>query len=374
MTNIKLYARDGAIVSRVDKDIRDLIDSIDVKAGQIIVDYGCSNSGHIGIILAGNFPSSTVHLVADNLKDTKAVRRNIKENNLNNVFIHIDDSLSFLDTSNVDLIIMKPSGYEGKEVLRARITDSWSHIALGGQLYLSAHMRHGAPSLMKLADEVFGGHEVLKKGGGTRIIRATRTTFQADQNDRMANLIEAQILDKPYRFQTASALFSRDQVDKGSLLLLESVDIAGSRAILDLGCGYGVIGIVTADRHRDKQVTLVDIEIQAVKTTMANISLNGVEGNTRVMLSDGFEELQGSKFDLILSHFPLHIPKAEQERLLRAAKNALTPGGRFCLVALSAYDLRALLQSIFNNISTAADTSERATPGERYRVLCATKM
>ncbi|MFL5805265.1 MAG: methyltransferase, partial [Roseiflexaceae bacterium] len=247
----------------------------------------------------------------------------------------------------------------------------------GGQLYLVAHMRHGAPSLMKMADDIFGNHEVLKKGGGgIRIIRAIRTTFQAkeNQNDRTANLIQAEILDKQYRFRTASALFSRDQVDRGSLLLLESVGINSSRTILDLGCGYGVIGIVTANRHRDKQITLVDIEIRAIKATMANISLNDVEDNTQVVMSDGFEELQGSKFDLILSHFPLHISKAEQERLLRAAKNALNPGGRFCLVALSAYDLRAPFQSIFNNISIIADTSESKIPGERYRVLCATKM
>src|SRR5258706_3023079 len=130
MSNIRLYTREGAVVSQVDKGIRHLIESIDIKTGQAIVDYGCSNGGHIGIILASDFPSITVHLVADNLKDAKTTRRNLKENNLHNASIHIDDSLSFLEDGKVDMIILQSSGYEGKESLRARIADSWLDLAL----------------------------------------------------------------------------------------------------------------------------------------------------------------------------------------------------------------------------------------------------
>jgi 16S rRNA (guanine1207-N2)-methyltransferase len=375
MTTIRLYTREGTVVSRIDKDIQGFLRSLDVKAGQIVVDYGCSTNGQIGLSIASRFPSSTVYMVADNIKDAKTIRKSVEENRLSNVSIHIDDSLEFLEQSTVDLIIIKPAGYEGKENLRAKIANSLYHLALGGRLYLMAHMHRGAPSLIKIVDEIFSNHEIIGKGGGIRIVEAIKTTTQAKESRDSSAItsIKAQISDREYTFQTNPALFSKDQIDMGSLLLLDALEVGEGQAILDLGCGYGVLGIVIADQHPDSQVTLVDIDIQAIKATAANMHLNSVQRNTRVLLSDGFEELQGATFDLILSHFPLHIPKVEQERLLSGAKNALNVGGRFYLVVHSAYDLRPMLQYCFNTISIVTDTNKRANPGERYRVLCATK-
>jgi 16S rRNA (guanine1207-N2)-methyltransferase len=325
-------------------------------------------------MIASEFPSSTVYLVADNLKYAQTAEKNIKENRLQNASVYVDDTLQCLQGRLAAIVIMKPSGYEGKKVMKFRVAESARHLVPEGQLYLVTHMRRGAPGLMDMLDEIFGDHEVLEKGaGGVRVVRATNTAFkrEEDHDEGAANIIEAQILSKQYKFQTSQGLFSREQVDKGTILLLESVGINDAWTILDLGCGYGVIGITIADRCPETKVVLVDVDRQAIKATMANTRLNDVERNTQVIMSDGLKELSEFRFDLILSHFPLHIPKPEQARLLREARDALTPEGRLCLVALSSYDLQPMLQSIFNNISIIVDTSESEMQGGKYRVLCA---
>jgi 16S rRNA (guanine1207-N2)-methyltransferase len=151
------------------------------------------------------------------------------------------------------------------------------------------------------------------------------------------------------------------------------VDIAGAQTILDLGCGYGVIGIVTATSHPSSKVFLVDVDAQAVRAARLNAQLNGCERNTQILVSDGLRAVATVTFDLILSHFPLHIPKEDQVRLLSEARDALRPGGRLCLVALVAYDLRFLMKSVFGNVTVIADTSYKEDNSERYRVLCSAK-
>lgn len=143
------------------------------------------------------------------------------------------------------------------------------------------------------------------------------------------------------RFRTASGVFSRKAIDPGTRLLLEAADPAGARAILDLGCGYGVAGIVTAARAPQARVTLVDINPRAVALAEENIHLNQVS-NAEVRCGDGCAPVAGERFDLILFNPPIRAGRGVVVRLLTEAAERLRPGGRVYLVARTRQGARTL--------------------------------
>jgi 16S rRNA (guanine1207-N2)-methyltransferase len=360
----------------LDKGTQYLLSTIMVEPGNIIVDYGSADNGNLGIHVASMYASSKVYLVANDLRTSQIAQQCRREKALHNVSVYTDDSLRCLERTRPTIVIIKPSGYEGNKRIRAKFAESMRSLAQGGSLYFVTNMHKGAPTFMRMLDEIFGNHEVLKRGGGgIRIVRSVKTSEPVEEvhEEQTKSLIEADILGKRYIFQTGQALFSKDKIDKGTLLLLESIKVDNPRSILDLGCGYGVIGVVMADRLKGAKVTLVDVDMQAVKAAAANAHLNGFENNTSIIMSDGLKELPKAEFDLILSHFPLHIPQEEQVRLLKESRNALNHGGKLCLVALSSYDLRPMLQSIFGNIHVVADSNQKENPAERYTVLSSIK-
>lgn len=159
--------------------------------------------------------------------------------------------------------------------------------------------------------------------------------------------------DRVYRFRTAAGVFSRDAVDRGTRLLLEAVDPAGAAQILDLGCGYGVVGIVMAARAPQAHVTLVDINPRAVALAEENVRLNGVP-TAEVRCGDGCAPVAGGRFDLILLNPPIRAGRAVVVRLLSEARACLGPGGRLYLVARTrqgARTLGRLMESVYARVA-----------------------
>jgi 16S rRNA (guanine1207-N2)-methyltransferase len=141
--------------------------------------------------------------------------------------------------------------------------------------------------------------------------------------------------------------------------------------MLDLGCGYGPVGIVLAAVYPQASVVLADVDSRAVSLATQNVALNGLTGRADVRLSDGLRHLGGLTFDAIVSHFPLHVPREEQTRLLHEARDALSERGQVYLCELAAYDLRPAMRAVFGHSRTVAEG--RAGSGDRYRVLAASK-
>ena len=146
---------------------------------------------------------------------------------------------------------------------------------------------------------------------------------------------------REYRFRTAAGVFSRGGVDRGTRLMLEAVDPGAAGTVLDLGCGYGALGIVMAGRAPRARVTLVDINPRAVALAAANIRGNGV-ANAEARAGDGCAPVGNALFDLILFNPPIRAGRAVVLRLLGEAHVHLVPGGRFYLVARTSQGARTL--------------------------------
>ena|SRR5699024_404490 len=144
--------------------------------------------------------------------------------------------------------------------------------------------------------------------------------------------ITASLKGEAFTFQTGAGVFSKREVDFGSRLLIESFqmpELAGD--ILDLGCGYGPIGISVAYFHRHRHVFLADINERALSLAKRNATMNDVE-NVTILQSDGLAELSEKTFAAVITNPPIRAGKQVIQRFYKESKECLLPGGELWVV------------------------------------------
>jgi len=146
------------------------------------------------------------------------------------------------------------------------------------------------------------------------------------------HIIRARIKNFDLIFKSASGIFSATEIDKASKLLIEKAEIPTHSRILDLGCGYGMIGIVAAKSCPTCYVTLTDINKRAVTLAKENILLNRV-GNAEARQGDIYESVQDGKFDVILLNPPMAAGRDIVLRMIKQAPNYLNNYGSLQIVA-----------------------------------------
>ena len=130
-------------------------------------------------------------------------------------------------------------------------------------------------------------------------------------------------------FDTDAGVFSKQHVDPGSELLCKALpeDIAGR--VLDMGCGWGAMTIMTLARFPKAQVTMADVNERALALAVSNVAKNHMEAVA--ILSDGFEKIEG-EFDAVITNPPIRAGKAVIYKMFEDAKEHLVPGGALYLV------------------------------------------
>lgn len=170
------------------------------------------------------------------------------------------------------------------------------------------------------------------------------------------------------RFRATWGVFSPRSVDDGSRMLLDHVEVAPDFDCLDLGCGYGVLGITLARMAPEGQTLLLDKDYVAIDYARTNIALNRVD-NARAELSNGFSVLRDQKFDLIVSNIPAKVGNEMLSLFLHDAWHHLKPGGRFVVVTITG--LRKFMQRNFKDVF---GNYKKHKQGPAYTVASATRM
>lgn len=140
--------------------------------------------------------------------------------------------------------------------------------------------------------------------------------------------------DHELSFATTWGLFSPRAVDEGSQLLLKHLDIELADDCLDLGCGYGVLGLHMAKMAPQGHTLLVDKDFVAVEYSEKNRLLNRIH-NASCQLSNGFEQIPKQSFDIIVSNIPAKVGKEMLYIYLFDALKYLKPGGSFYIVTIT---------------------------------------
>jgi 16S RNA G1207 methylase RsmC len=149
---------------------------------------------------------------------------------------------------------------------------------------------------------------------------------------------------------TAPALFSPKGPDAGSLAMLSSVVLTPEDKVLDLGCGYGLVGIYAAKLIGGSRVTMSDIDPAAVAAAGENARLNGVP-EVRVVLSDGFGGIDDAGYTHILNNPPYQSDFSVAKRFIEKGFNRLALGGRLVMVTKRKAWYKNKLTSIFGGVS-----------------------
>ncbi|WP_100486457.1 class I SAM-dependent methyltransferase [Sporolactobacillus pectinivorans] len=168
-------------------------------------------------------------------------------------------------------------------------------------------------------------------------------------------------------FVTDSGVFSKKGIDFGSRLLIESFrepEIPGK--ILDMGCGYGPIGISLGRSFPTRQVMMVDINERAVALAKENAKTNGVD--VLVSQSDLYETIEET-YAAIVTNPPIRAGKKIVRQILTESYQHLEPGGELWAVIQKKQggpSALTLLQDVFGRVDVAARK-------KGYHVFCARK-
>ncbi|KUP22149.1 class I SAM-dependent methyltransferase [Paenibacillus sp. DMB5] len=174
---------------------------------------------------------------------------------------------------------------------------------------------------------------------------------------------------KSLKFISDAGVFSKGDIDYGSRVLIESIEIPRNAAVLDVGCGYGPIGISAALLAPEGHVTMIDINSRAVELARENAGNNGVK-NITVKESDVLSAVQGQKFDVILTNPPIRAGKAVVHQIFEQAYEHLNEGGALWIVIQKkqgAPSAVAKLESLFPVV-------EEVTKDKGYRIIKAQKI
>ena len=156
--------------------------------------------------------------------------------------------------------------------------------------------------------------------------------YFSEDNDKLKSnpqVIALSINNTPLKFNTDDGVFSKSKLDRGTNVLLKYLELNESHnKILDLGCGYGVIGIYIS-KLLNKSVDMIDINKRAINLTIKNIQLNNVKANA--FISDGFSNVK-CKYDLIITNPPIKAGKDIVYRFFEDSAKFLNNNGEFYLV------------------------------------------
>jgi len=176
------------------------------------------------------------------------------------------------------------------------------------------------------------------------------------------------VLGKPFNFTSTWGLFSPEQLDEGSLMLLDYIEFRPTDSSIDLGCGYGVLGMTAARACPQGQHLLIDKDFVAIEYARRNCAANGLT-NAEVQLSNGFRQVDPARrFDLVMSNLPAKASKEQHYLYLLDAWHAMTPGARFYVVTING--LREFMSRTFKEVF---GNSSKLKQGKTYTITMAEK-
>ena len=181
-------------------------------------------------------------------------------------------------------------------------------------------------------------------------------------------IIKTRLRGIPFEFLTAASVFSKKRVDTGTRFLIETMNLPKSGCVLDVGCGYGAVGIAAATFNTATQVFLTDVNMRAVGLARENVVRNRVQ-NAEVRYGCLYEPVEDLTFNCILSNPPVSAGMETVKAIITEAPTVMTEKATLQMVVrskIAGKSLPALFEATFGNCEVLARESG-------YRVLMAEK-
>jgi 16S rRNA (guanine1207-N2)-methyltransferase len=169
-------------------------------------------------------------------------------------------------------------------------------------------------------------------------------------------------------FYTDRGVFSKEKVDFGSELLIDVIEANEDAKILDVGCGYGPIGLSLAKESSKRSITMVDVNQRALTLAGKNAKVNGIE-NISIQESDLLVNVEDRDFDLIISNPPIRAGKDVVHTLFEQSYDHLKPEGELWIVIQK----KQGSPSAIKKLESLFEIVEEVTKKKGYRIIRAKK-
>ena len=180
--------------------------------------------------------------------------------------------------------------------------------------------------------------------------------------------IQTTLLGHDLILKTRWGVFSPRSIDDGTLLLMKYLEVAKKDKCLDLGCGYGPIGLAVAKSCPQGEVHMVDKDFVAVELSNNNAKLNHID-NAKAYLSDAFLSVnKDNYFDQIISNVPAKVGREQLSIIFYDAYDALKPGGKITFVTIN-----GLRNFIKDNFKSVFGNYKKLKQGQKYTISQAIK-
>lgn len=255
-------------------------------------------------------------------------------------------------------VFYHPAGHAAKGQVFHWIDIAFEKMERGGTFYLAGQKDRGVLSYVKYLAAVFGQSQRVARTGRMQYFSAIKTQMDSlCEPTEIEHLIEGSNLTTDgLQFKTLDGVFSRDGIDPGSRLLLKHIVVKKDAEVMDVGCGYGLLGIVCAKRVLGGHVWMGDVSARAVACAQENVELNKVT-NASVAVSDLYEAPADQQFDLIVSNPPFHEGNQTGWPLIDGAFDRLKQGGELMIVVMRSGPYMNRMQTVFGDVDMCAEQS-----------------
>ncbi len=352
-----------------------LAEHLVTKAGDTVVHLNCGN-GLVGAVAdAGG--AARVLLADRNVVSVEAARRTLHANRATNAEVFAGHSALALPGGIAAETVAIRIPQERLALLQL-LADAFAMLKTGGRCYVAGATNEGIKTATTTIESIFGNARVLARDSTHRIVSAVKRA------DVPAN---AEVLDNPFldpnHFNELTAtlrgiprtlysrpgVFSWDHIDEATSILAETMEVRVGDNVLDIGCGYGVLGVVAASLSGTGRITMLDADTEAIRSATRSADANGLTGY-RALASDVASAVRGERFDVVVTNPPFHVGKATDldvpRQFIQDAWDGLREGGRLFLVANRTLPYEQAVRHRFGNVANVHD-------GPRFKVLTATR-
>ncbi len=340
----------------------------------IVLQFG-SNNGVLSAFLARQLARGRISVTDSNFTALTLTHKTISANHLSNVEIITDVDLPRSLYKHYDVALIQIP--KGRQLIRRWLLQA--HLALlpGGCLYIAGSNDMGIQSAIKDATELYGSGQILAYKKSNRICRLVKQSGDIPKPDWASSPgiapgtwieFDIHMLDNHFRIRSLPGVFSHDHLDAGTEMLLQNIKIPPGAKVLDVGCGYGMIGMFAAAQDAG-WVDLVDNDLLAVAACKETLSLNHIT-NATVFTGDLLNPVAANHYDLILSNPPFHtahdVDYRVTETIIRQSYQSLVPGGQLVVVANRFIPYDRLISGTFGRVTQLAESG-------RFHVLSGLK-
>jgi 16S rRNA (guanine1207-N2)-methyltransferase len=262
----------------------------------------------------------------------------------------------FPEVDDVACAVYEPPQRESKTRVFELLDGAFRALKIGGSCWIAGRKNRGVESYRNRLKDTFGNASHVGRAGRTRVYRAIKEASQpllppVDPFETYQALVRGT---EELTFECRAGVFSADDFDPGSRLLVDTVGSIDSGSVLDVGCGAGVIGISLVSGKSVARLAMVDSSALAIWCAERNVAGNDLSSRSEVNVGNLYGPYADRRFDLIVSNPPFHEGSAVSLPLIEGAPLHLTESGRLVLVVMRADPYLRALENHFAEVEVVS--------------------